>query len=316
MRESYAWSGQFAPFPKKSELKIGECSAFFTYVKSGSIKSNCQAVIDVEGYAAQPSRPDDVSDTWNEHLNNGNMRYENGDTWENNSHGEDFPSSTSVPDSTSVERSCTPPVAVEFMLNKSSDEGLSEVHMQPKNGTHFDVSTLATHAAYPYFMAGVMNQFMMPSSTHVHQKDLQNHGTSTVMSHYNHLPHCPSHLPGMAPFPYYPVGVCLPQGQGQSPANHQLTSFGNSSSSEAKLSKVDRREAALIKFRQKRKERCFDKKIRYVNRKKLAERRPRVRGQFVRKLNGVTVDLNGDPSADIDEEDEDDRNSSPEDDTS
>ncbi|GMJ09529.1 pseudo-response regulator 7 [Hibiscus trionum] len=44
------------------------------------------------------------------------------------------------------------------------------------------------------------------------------------------------------------------------------------------------REAALNKFRQKRKERCFEKKVRYQSRKKLAEQRPRVRGQFVRQV--------------------------------
>ncbi|KAK6926862.1 Signal transduction response regulator, receiver domain [Dillenia turbinata] len=43
------------------------------------------------------------------------------------------------------------------------------------------------------------------------------------------------------------------------------------------------REAALTKFRQKRKERCFEKKVRYQSRKKLAEQRPRVRGQFVKQ---------------------------------
>ncbi|XP_031381176.1 two-component response regulator-like PRR37 isoform X2 [Punica granatum] len=43
------------------------------------------------------------------------------------------------------------------------------------------------------------------------------------------------------------------------------------------------REAALNKFRQKRKERCFEKKVRYYSRKKLAEQRPRIRGQFVRQ---------------------------------
>ncbi|XP_010912376.1 two-component response regulator-like APRR5 [Elaeis guineensis] len=44
-----------------------------------------------------------------------------------------------------------------------------------------------------------------------------------------------------------------------------------------------RREAALIKFRMKRKDRCFEKKVRYHSRKMLAEQRPRVRGQFVRQ---------------------------------
>uniref|UniRef100_A0A5B7AU83 Putative two-component response regulator-like APRR9 isoform X2 n=1 Tax=Davidia involucrata TaxID=16924 RepID=A0A5B7AU83_DAVIN len=44
------------------------------------------------------------------------------------------------------------------------------------------------------------------------------------------------------------------------------------------------REAALIKFRLKRKERCYEKKVRYQSRKRLAEQRPRVKGQFVRQV--------------------------------
>ncbi|KAI3939142.1 hypothetical protein MKX01_002010 [Papaver californicum] len=44
-----------------------------------------------------------------------------------------------------------------------------------------------------------------------------------------------------------------------------------------------RREAALTKFRLKRKDRCFEKKVRYQNRKRLAEQRPRIKGQFVRQ---------------------------------
>ncbi|KAG9455464.1 hypothetical protein H6P81_008368 [Aristolochia fimbriata] len=44
------------------------------------------------------------------------------------------------------------------------------------------------------------------------------------------------------------------------------------------------REAALTKFRLKRKDRCFEKKVRYQSRKRLAEQRPRVKGQFVRQV--------------------------------
>ncbi|KAL7108153.1 hypothetical protein ACP275_06G097500 [Erythranthe tilingii] len=44
------------------------------------------------------------------------------------------------------------------------------------------------------------------------------------------------------------------------------------------------REAALTKFRMKKKDRCFEKKVRYESRKQLAEQRPRVKGQFVRQL--------------------------------
>lgn len=44
------------------------------------------------------------------------------------------------------------------------------------------------------------------------------------------------------------------------------------------------REAALTKFRLKRKDRCYEKKVRYQSRKRLAEKRPRIKGQFVRQV--------------------------------
>ena len=44
------------------------------------------------------------------------------------------------------------------------------------------------------------------------------------------------------------------------------------------------RAAALAKYRRKRKERCFQKKVRYTSRQRLVVQRPRYRGQFVRHL--------------------------------
>ena len=45
---------------------------------------------------------------------------------------------------------------------------------------------------------------------------------------------------------------------------------------------AERRAEAIARFLKKRKERNFEKKVRYASRKRLAEARPRVRGQFVR----------------------------------
>ncbi|XP_068316175.1 two-component response regulator-like PRR73 [Pyrus communis] len=56
------------------------------------------------------------------------------------------------------------------------------------------------------------------------------------------------------------------------------------SKTEIDQNRLAQREAALHKFRQKRKDRCFEKKVRYQSRKKLAEERPRVRGQFIRNV--------------------------------
>lgn len=58
---------------------------------------------------------------------------------------------------------------------------------------------------------------------------------------------------------------------------------GSGSGSGVNLNRFAQREAALNKFRLKRKERNFGKKVRYQSRQRLAEQRPRVRGQFVRQ---------------------------------
>ncbi|KAH7856877.1 hypothetical protein Vadar_006515 [Vaccinium darrowii] len=312
-------TGQFASCPKKSPLRIGEGSAFFTYVKLSMPKSNTQEVPpDIEN-STLDSINDSKLDPWVGQVGNDTRGCENREVHETQSQGDDFPSSGSIPDSLSMERSSTPPVFREFRQQRDTKmEEFSQVQMHPDNESHLrDVSGFHPHPAYPYFVPGVMNQIMMPPAQ-IYQNNLQdlpNHATTGMLPQYGHMPQCPPH---MASFPYYPFGLCMQPGQ--IPTTHPWQpSYGNGSSSAVvgKVAKVDRREAALLKFKQKRKERCFDKKIRYVNRKRLAERRPRVRGQFVRKKNGINVDLNGQPtSGDFDDEDEEENEEEPEDDAS
>lgn len=54
--------------------------------------------------------------------------------------------------------------------------------------------------------------------------------------------------------------------------------------------RLNQREAALTKYRLKRKDRCYEKKVRYQSRKLLAEQRPRVKGQFVRQIQHYSSD--------------------------
>ncbi|KAL3695766.1 hypothetical protein R1sor_009842 [Riccia sorocarpa] len=98
-------------------------------------------------------------------------------------------------------------------------------------------------------------------------------------------------------------GVPLPaSGNGGSGGNNGDSGSGNAITANAGIvdseqNRFARREAALNKFRQKRKERCFEKKVRYQSRKRLAEQRPRVRGQFVRQ---AVYDVNIGESVDAD----------------
>ncbi|KAJ8899847.1 hypothetical protein K2173_019550 [Erythroxylum novogranatense] len=58
---------------------------------------------------------------------------------------------------------------------------------------------------------------------------------------------------------------------------------GTGNGNRVNQSKLAQREAALTKIRQKRKERCFRKKVRYQSRKRLAEQRPRVRAKKLKR---------------------------------
>lgn len=281
-------------------MKIGESSAFFTYVKASTSKS-----INHVSSSVPEITPQQVSfvenHTLNREVGSSFQQEKNPETIENHSPQDNLPRNNSAPESFLLERSCTPPISLDISQKRNSKE-LPQEHMHVGNDSPDDVANHYSHSPYPYYMSGIMNQMPMssPSMYPKNLPDMNSHPNSALIPQYSHVP---PHIQGMASYPYYPYGICLQPGQ--MPSSHPWQpSYGNSASNEVNMSRVDRREAALMKFRQKRKERCFDKKIRYVNRKKLAERRPRVKGQFVRKVNGVNVDLNGQPAMTEDDEEE------------
>ncbi|KAK7311666.1 hypothetical protein RJT34_09949 [Clitoria ternatea] len=62
--------------------------------------------------------------------------------------------------------------------------------------------------------------------------------------------------------------------------DHPFDRSNSGMSDTPKRSNLSRRIASLVRFREKRKERCFDKKIRYSVRKEVAQRMHRKNGQF------------------------------------
>jgi hypothetical protein len=60
---------------------------------------------------------------------------------------------------------------------------------------------------------------------------------------------------------------------------------------------TESREARLMRYREKRKNRRFEKTIRYASRKAYAESRPRIKGRFAKRAD----DNDADADADLDE---------------
>ena len=69
----------------------------------------------------------------------------------------------------------------------------------------------------------------------------------------------------------------------QGAVEHQQSAFSRAG---AKGTCAKRRAEAIARYLKKRKDRNFEKKVRYASRKRLAEARPRIRGQFVRLKEG------------------------------
>lgn len=93
-------------------------------------------------------------------------------------------------------------------------------------------------------------------------------------------------------------GVYKESANGMTEINGSSGGDGSAGCSRVEQDRFALREAALNKFRQKRKERNFEKKVRYHSRKRLAEQRPRMRGQFVRRAEFEEAGREADADAD------------------
>lgn len=279
--------------PKKTDLKIGEYSAFLAYVKSNAPTSST-TLGNVDGNASPSTHREE-----NIFVPGDTERYRN--RWAQGSYSEGHGTVTG-------ENTCdtsTFQMPSEFPVVCPSS---SNAQAQSRNEGQIDASGVPSIFHLPFYYPGMMEQNMIPSSVQIFQgslNDVQAHPTPPLLPQYNVLPQGP-HMPMMPSFSYHPVGISLQSGQ--MPPPHMWSSMARSSTPEVKSGQTERRAAALIKFRKKRKDRCFDKKIRYVNRKHLAEKRPRVRGQFVRQMNNMDVHHNefitGDGYSEEDEDEE------------
>lgn len=270
--------------PKKNELKVGKSSAFLSYVKSTSQMKNSA---DVPLQQSESNERDLVSYDKAACVGKHGVASCQSDGDESVHQGRSSLGSF-------------PPLAD---LNPSKEQ--SPFAMPPQVGdASLPISGDSRVYQVPYFFPRMVTQNLVhscPSAYHGGFPGAQQRGS---LVGYTPLTPC-AQVPMVSSLPYYPVALGA-QAE-QVPPPHMWPSVPCSSALELKSGRVGRREAALLKFRRKRKDRCFDKKIRYVNRKQLAERRPRVRGQFVRRLNGVSGDLHECPTErDSDFEDEED----------
>ncbi|KAI3872984.1 hypothetical protein MKX03_001737 [Papaver bracteatum] len=329
-------NGQVPTIFKKSALKFGKSSAFFTYVKTsaaaaspsvaGCMGENASRSVQPSG----PSREHTFRTCSNKQQGSDVGGQGIGISRENYCANEVIPSRDNVPGTTNVGRSYTPRTSLERQNEQGTKEGgtriinfgkqnnpsmpsrnqdgrnskpeeqPSTLFLAPRNEVQVDVSRGQGIPPFPYYLPGMMNQVMMPSPALLYQGNPQNMLNSSTSAMSPCIPlQQHANIPGMTSFPFYPFIQ-----QGQMTTTHMWPPIASVPPSEVKPTQVERREAALIKFRQKRKDRCFDKKVRYINRKKLAERRPRVRGQFVRLANSIEVDLNGQPTVDDSDGDE------------
>ncbi|XP_078179170.1 CCT motif -containing response regulator protein [Carex rostrata] len=258
-------SDDLAPFTGKTDLKVGQSSAFLAYVRSNS--STIQQILE---RSHQPSHTAIQSES-PDHLNMTTM------VTEPNSNR--CSSSREAQESTFYDQNTCMTVGSSSATMTQPDSSSNEVQQVPMYHLPMYYPGMVDHGGMNVNLNG------MPQNMQIFQG-----GHQYNMFQYGH-PHLHNTM-GLSPFHYNPnLSMGLQAGH-MVPQNNQMWSGMSADSGNVagtvvpdttKSSQTERRAAALVKFRQKRKERCFDKKIRYINRKKLAETRPRVRGQFVRQ---------------------------------
>ncbi|KAL6899415.1 hypothetical protein ACP4OV_006073 [Aristida adscensionis] len=265
--------------PIKTNLRVAESSAFLAYVK--------------------PSTP--TTSTFDSELQRGGSQLDSIDNQANCSSAtdrSDTATDVNIRDKEVFEMPVQYP-AVCFSSPNLQLERTSE----GRNGT----SGIPPVYPFPYFYPGMIEHGMtLPSvqSFHGNINNTQAHTAPPAMlPQYNVYPQCHG-VPMISAFQFNHAGASMHSSHLST--QNVWSSVPSAPMPEETCSRSERRAAALAKFRQKRKERCFDKKVRYVNRKKLAETRPRVRGQFVRQTSNTDIISTGD---DVSEDEDDDPSS-------
>ncbi|WOL05502.1 two-component response regulator-like PRR1 isoform X1 [Canna indica] len=276
------FAGAIFSLPKKTKLKVGESSAFLTYVKSSAPSKIPHLGVDMNSAPLQPAISVDNSLGQEIHAVNDRLAQES-HTGEKICNMSDFQTSTEYP----------------LVYLPSSTE-------QPQSRTEgTDVSGIPPMFSFPFYYPGVMNRNIISSPGQMFPGSLNNvqaHAAPPLLPQYGVVPY----MPMMPSFPCQQPGTNSQSSHVAAPSMW-ASSMSTSSAPEVKSGKTERRAAALVKYRQKRKDRCFEKKIRYVKRKCLAESRPRVRGQFVKQVDNIDLNHNifsGDGDSDDDEDDE------------
>lgn len=250
-------------FTGKTDLKVGQSSAFLAYVRSNS--STIQQILErnQSGHTAIQIEPPDPHNMTtmvtepNPNRGSSSREAQQSTFYDQNTHMTvgSSPATMTQPESSTNEVQQVPMYHLPMYYPGMVDQGINvNLNVMPQT--------------MQIFQGGHQYNMFQYGQSHLH---------STMVPspfHYN-----PNHGMGLQAGHMVQQNIQMWSGMAASSGNVTSTDVPDT----MKSSQTERRAAALVKFRQKRKERCFDKKIRYINRKKLAETRPRVKGQFVRQ---------------------------------